>query len=214
MNNYNEHIEEIIKLYKEGKSLRFIANKFDTYPMTISRVLDKNYIELRHDSLNKGDLKVEEGEKLIEWAKAQKRLVTKDDLAKIIGTKRLSPSYFKKYPELGKYIAPRTQKELKYYSETLYAWLKKNDILFKPNDRKTLGMSIDALLLGEYKDIAIQLNIKPKYISKQHHMLRMQKLYEKAKHTELTIIFITKKQIDDLTKLKSQLDDLKNTKRK
>ena len=56
-----------------------------------------------------GEPYVQNGEKLIEWAKAQGRLVTKAELAEVIGTKRLSPSYFIKYPELSKYVVIHIQ---------------------------------------------------------------------------------------------------------
>ena len=108
--------EAIIEAYNNGESFNSIAKACGTYPITIRRILEKNGIELRHDSAKKGSIYVKDGEKLIAWAKAQGRLVTKAELAKIAGTKKLSPSYFIKYPELGQYIQSNNQKETRYYS--------------------------------------------------------------------------------------------------
>ena len=69
--------EKIIQSYLEGKSMNAIATEFHTYSTTIRRILNKHGIELRHDTRNEGELYVKDGEKLIEWAKSQKRLVTK-----------------------------------------------------------------------------------------------------------------------------------------
>lgn len=41
------NIQEIIKLYNEGKSLSFIANKYDTYGGKIKSILIKNGIKIR-----------------------------------------------------------------------------------------------------------------------------------------------------------------------
>lgn len=207
--------DAIIEAYNDGQSMTSIARAFGTYPMTIQRILMKNGVELRHDTRRKGELYVKNGEKLIEWAKAQGRLVTKEELAKVIGKKRLSPSYFIKYPELGRYIEAKEQKDILYYSSTLYAWLKQNGILFKPNDKKALGAYVDVLLLGEYEGFAIQLNIKPKNISKKAHAERMQRIYEKSKDTDITVFFIDEKYFEeDLIVLKLQLDDYKSLKGK
>jgi len=118
--------EEIIKAYNEGESLNAIAKKFHTYPTSIKRRLEKEGIELRHDIKKSGKHYVQDGEKLIEWAKAQGRPVTKLELAQVIGRKKLSPSYFEKYPELGQYIITREQNDIQKYSEKLYDWLQKN----------------------------------------------------------------------------------------
>ena len=40
-------IQEIIKLYNEGKSLSFIANKYNTYGAKIKTILLKNGITVR-----------------------------------------------------------------------------------------------------------------------------------------------------------------------
>ena len=72
----------IIDAYNNGESMNAIARAFGTYPTTIKRVLEKNKVELRHDAATKGTVFVKDGEKLIEWAKAQGRLVTKAELAK------------------------------------------------------------------------------------------------------------------------------------
>lgn len=77
-------VAAIISAYEKGQSINSIAKTFETYPTSIKRILEKNKIELRHDSRKKGEVYVEDGEKLLEWAKAQGRLVTKSELAKVI----------------------------------------------------------------------------------------------------------------------------------
>ena len=153
--------QAVIDAYNNGESMNAIARAFGTYPTTVKRVLEKNKVELRHDAATKGTVFVKDGEKLIEWAKAQGRLVTKAELANQLGKTKLSPSYFIKYPELGKYVVRREQKELREYSQKLYEWLEFNNISYKPNDRTKLGLSVNALLLGEYTGIAIDIFIKP-----------------------------------------------------
>lgn len=201
----------IIDLYNNGKSMNSIARTFGTYTTTIKRILEKNNVELRHDTRVEGELYVKDGDKLIEWAKAQGRLVTKAELAEILGTKRLSPSYFIKYPELGKYIQTRTQKSLESYVEKLYKWLQNNHIPYKPNDRTVLGgLSVDALLLGEYSNLAIQISEKATYVSKKNHDKTLQLKLDKAKKAGLTIVFLNKEHFDNLDSVKALLDDLKN----
>ena len=204
--NIKINSEEIIKLYKEGISLNEIAQRCGTHATSIRRLLLKNNIELRSNTSTKGNLYVKDGEKLIEWAKAQGRLVTKAELAAVIGKTKLSPSYFLKYPELGKYVYTRTQTETKKYNQLLYDWLKENDILYKPNDRTKLKMSLDVLLLGKYKNIAIQINIKPEVVSVKNHIKRMEQIKERAKKEGITVIFIDENYFKDLTILKKQLD--------
>ena len=160
----------LIEAYNKGQSLNTIAKTFGTYPTSVRRILERNNIKLRHDSKKNGDIYVENGEKLIEWAKAQGRLVTKSELAHVVGRKKLSPSYFIKYPELGQYVKIHTQKSLETYVNTLYDWLKKNNIPYKPNDRSALkGSAVDALLLGEYSNLAIYLSERNTYVSKKIH---------------------------------------------
>ena len=105
----------IIEAYEKGQSINSIARALGTYPTSVRRNLERNNVKLRHDSRKKGELYVQDGEKLLEWAKAQGRLVTKAELATIIGKSKLSPSYFIKYPELGQYVETRTQKSLEIY---------------------------------------------------------------------------------------------------
>ena len=157
-------------------------------------------------------LYVKEGEKLIEWAKAQGRPVTKAELAKIAGTKRLSPSYFLKYPELGQYIQVREQKELQDYSQRLYDWLKKNGILYKPNDRKKLGISVSALLLEDYDNIAIQISIKPACISKKKFERDILLKMRKAKENGVAMLFLNEDHFENLDNVKDLLDSIKYTK--
>ena len=200
----------LIKAYNEGKSLTTIAKEFHTYPTSIKRILEKEGVKLRHDAKKAGEFYVQDGEKLIEWAKAQGRLVSKDELAAVLGKSRLSPSYFSKYPELSKYVLVREQKELHEYNTKLYEFLQKNNIQYKPNDRKKLGVTVNALLLGEYSRFAIQINIKPSCISEKLHLSKMQKIYEKSKDTDIVVLFIDKNYFKDLNVLKSQLDDMKS----
>ena len=206
MSELKINTEELINAYLKGESLNAIARAFNTYPTTVRRILEKNKIELRHDAAKKGKPYVKDGEKLIEWAKAQGRLVTKAELAEVIGKTKLSPSYFIKYPELGKYIKHREQQALREYSKTLYKWLDQNSILYKPNDKTTLKISVTALLLGEYSNIAIQLNIKPKCISKKQHANRMTKTVENATNAGVNVICIDENYFKNLDILKSELD--------
>lgn len=161
--------EAIIKAYEEGQSMNSIAKAFGTYPTTIKRILERNGVDLRHDVAKKGDYIVKDGDMLIEWAKKQGRLVTKSELAALLGKNRLSPSYFIKYPELGQYVVTREQKDLQEYSQKLYNWLKENNIAYKPNDRTKLGVSVSALLLEDYTGLAVDIFIKPTCVSRKRH---------------------------------------------
>lgn len=202
--------QAIIDAYNSGQSMNAISKEFNTYPTSIKRILERNGIELRHDGIEKGSLIVKDGEKLIKWAKAQGRPVTKAELAKIAGTKRLSPSYFIKYPELGEYIETRGQNELQGYINKLYKWLKANNIQYKPYDRTRLKVSIDALLLGEYKDIALQISIKPSCVSNKKHKDKMDNILVRSIKNGLYVIFLDKLQFEEgLDSLKTKLDSLK-----
>lgn len=201
--------EAIIKAYENGESMNSIARAFGTYTTTVRRILEKHNIKLRHDYKKEGALYVKEGEKLIEWAKAQGRPVTKAELAKIAGTKRLSPSYFIKYPELGKYIMTREQTDLRKYYTKLYNWLQESDIPYKPNDRTTLGVSVDALLLGEYTGIAIQIIEKATYISKKQYEEKSLTIKQRAKEAGIVLVFLNEEQFEDLSELKKLLDSVK-----
>ena len=201
----------IIEAYKKGQSINSIANTFGTYPTSVRRILERNNIELRHDSRKKGELYVQNGETLLEWAKAQGRLVTKAELADVIGKSRLSPSYFIKYPELGQYVETRTQKSLKAYVNKLYDWLKKNNIPYKPNDRTTLeGVSVDALLLGEYSNLAIHISERATYVSKKKHEENIKQKMERAEKAGIRIIFLNKDHFENLDDVKLLLDSLKS----
>lgn len=199
----------IIEAYENGESMNSIARAFGTYAATVKRILEKHGVELRHDHKREGSLYVKDGEKLIEWAKAQGRLVTKAELAKIAGTKRLSPSYFIKYPELGRYITTQGQKELETYYEKLYNWLQKNHIPYKPNDRTKLGVSLDALLLEDYEGLAIQIVQKPTAISKKVYEDRALLRVQRAKKAGIVIIFLDDEHFKDLEGIKALLDSLK-----
>lgn len=206
-------VDDIIEAYKNGQSINTIAKTFKTYPTSIRRILKKNNVQLRHDSRKKGELYVEDGEKLLEWAKAQPRLVTKDELAKVIGKSKLSPSYFVKYPELGQYIKTKSQKSLQSYTMQLYNWLRENNIPYKPNDRTALeGLSVDALLLGDYSNLAIQIAEKATYVSKKKHTNSINQKLEKAKKAGITIILLTKENFENLDTLEEILIKNKQSK--
>ena len=201
--------QAIIDAYKNGQSLNALARAFGTYATTVKRVLEKNGVELRHDAVTKGAIIVQDGEKLIEWAKSQGRPVTKSELAKVLGKKRLTPSYFIKYPELGKYVVRREQKDIEKYTEKLYQWLNDNHIQYKPNDRTKLKVSIDALLLGEYSGLAIQIQEKPTCISTKEFEERIKLKMRRAKEADIVIVFLNKEHFEDLDGIKGLLDSLK-----
>lgn len=201
--------QAIIDAYKNGQSLNAIARAFGTYATTVKRVLEKNDVELRHDAITKGAIIVQDGEKLIEWAKSQGRPVTKSELAKVLGKKRLTPSYFVKYPELGKYVVRREQKDIEKYTEKLYQWLNDNHIQYKPNDRTKLKVSVDALLLGEYSGLAIQIQEKPTCISTKEFEERIKLKMRRAKEADIVIVFLNKEHFEDLDSIKGLLDSLK-----
>lgn len=201
--------QAIIDAYKNGQSLNAIARAFGTYATTVKRVLEKNGVELRHDAVTKGAIIVQNGEKLIEWAKSQGRPVTKSELAKVLGKKRLTPSYFIKYPELGKYVVRREQKDIEKYTEKLYQWLNDNHIQYKPNDRTKLKVSVDALLLGEYSGLAIQIQEKPTCISTKEFEERIKLKMRRAKEADIVIVFLNKEHFEDLDSIKGLLDSLK-----
>lgn len=202
--------QAIIDAYKNGQSLNAIARAFSTYATTVKRVLEKNGVELRHDAITKGAIIVQDGEKLIEWAKSQGRPVTKSELAKVLGKKRLTPSYFIKYPELGKYVVRREQKDIEKYTEKLYQWLNDNHIQYKPNDRTKLKVSVDALLLGEYSGLAIQIQEKPTCISTKKFEERIKLKMRRAKEADVVIVFLNKEHFEDLDSVKGLLDSLKS----
>lgn len=201
--------EAIINAYKDGQSMNAIARAFGTYPTTVSRILEKNNVELRHDTMKTGDICVKDGEKLIEWAKAQGRLVTKAELAKVIGRKKLSPSYFIKYPELGQYVETYNQKDLEPLNNKLYNWLKENNISYKPKDRTKLKMAVDALLLGEYEGLALQISEKPTCVSNKKHFQKMNEILNRGLAAGITVVFLNKEHFDNLEDVKIVLDDLK-----
>ena len=201
--------EAIIKAYEDGQSMNAIAKAYGTYPTSIKRVLERNHVKLRHDARVEGSLHVKDGEKLIEWAKAQGRLVTRTELARIIGKKKLSPSYFIKYPELGQYVTIDAQNELQEYYKKLYEWLQKNNIPYKPNDRTKLKASVDALLLEEYSNLAICISEKPRCMSKKKYESNIKLKMKRAKEAGVIIIFLNKEHFEDLDSVKGLLDSLK-----
>lgn len=204
---------EIIEKYNEGMSLNALAREYKTYPSTVSRILKKRGVQLRHDSRDKGEYYVQDGEKLIEWAKAQGRLVTKTELAAVIGTKRLSPSYFMKYPELSKYVVKHTQNELKDYYTKLYNWLDACNIHYKSNDRTKLGISLDALLLDKYEGLAIQIVEKPTSISRKKYSENASVRAKRAKEAGIVVVYLDHDHFENLDSIKDLLDSLVEVRR-
>lgn len=209
MSELKINTEELIKAYKNGQSLNSLASAFGTYATTVKRILIKNNVELRHDIKKEGSLYVKDGKKLIEWAKTQGRLVTKAELAKVAGTKRLSPSYFIKYPELGQYVVTHEQNDLQEYSQKLYNWLQKNNIPYKPNDRTRLKLSVTALLLGEYSDLILQIAIKPKCISKKKFIKDNELRLRRSAENKVFIIWLNEEHFENLNSVMSLLKAFK-----
>ena len=190
----------IIKQYNEGMSLNEIARRLHSYPMSISRVLERYGVTLRHDTYEKGSLHVEGGEELIEWAKAQGRLVTKTELAEVAGKHKLSPSYLEKYPELNKYIKTYSYIDVQDYYQRLYNWLDEHNIPYKPNDRTRLKFSVTALLLESYSNIILHISKKPKYVSVKEHQESLEARRLRALSADIKIFFIDE---EELTKLEA-----------
>lgn len=201
--------DKIIEAYNNGQSLTSIAKDLHTYATSVKRVLERYGIELRHDSKKAGEFYVQDGEKLIEWAKAQGRLVTKTELAQVIGRSRLSPSYFEKYPELGQYVVTQEPTELQEYSQKLYDWLQKRKIQYKPNDRTKLKVGVTALLLGEYEGLALQIHIKPTYVSKKNYTKVVKTKVRRASKNGIFIIWLNEDHFKDLDSIIGLLDAFK-----
>lgn len=203
--------QKLIDAYNNGQSLNSIARAYHTYATSIKRILEKNGVELRHDPALKGSHNmIKNGEKLIEWAKVQGRLVTKAELAKVVGTKRLSPAYFVKYPELGQYVSSYEQKELSTYIDKLYNWLRENNISYKPNDKTALeGIPVQALLLEEYENIIISIDMKAQTVSKPRYNEMIDRRIRKAKENGYTIVFLKEEHFEDLDTIKELLESAK-----
>ena len=201
--------DKIIEAYNNGQSLTSIAKDLHTYATSVRRVLERYGVELRHDTKKAGELYVRDGKKLIDWAKAQGRLVTKTELAQVIGRSRLSPSYFEKYPELGQYIITKEPTELQEYSQKLYDWLQKNGIQYKPNDRTKLKVGVTALLLGEYEGLALQIHIKPTYVSKKKYDETVKTKVRRASKNGIFIIWLSENHFEDLDSMIGLLDAFK-----
>lgn len=137
------------------------------------------------------------------------RLVTKTELAAVIGKKKLSPSYFIKYPELGRYVKSFESKTLSEYQVRLSKWLQENNIPYKPNDRTLIKAPVDMALLGEYSNIALILSERPAGKSSARHMASLRSKYEKAEKAGVILIMVDRTKFEDLDKLKSTLDSLK-----
>lgn len=201
----------IIKAYRDGKSMYQIAKLFGTHTTTVSRILKKHEIEIRPDQTKKGKLFVQDGDKLIEWAKAQGRPVTKAELAEVLGKVRLSPSYFVKYPELGKYVAGHESSEFGECYEKLYRWLNEHNIPYKPNDKTKLNVTVDVLLLGDYANIALQIVDRPRNVSTKVHNAKLAKKAHKASEIGLKLIGLTQENFDnDLDGLEGLLEHFKS----
>ena len=204
-----QDITDITTSYEAGKSINELARIYHTYPTSITRILVKQKVTLRHDRNLKGKVCVKDGDKLIAWAKAQKKPVTKTELAAVLGKKSLSHSYFVKYPELSRYLVIIEQKEFLKYYEKLYEWLQDNKIPYKPNDRKTLGVTVDALLLGDYKNIALEFDEKPTCVSARIYAERKKAKMIQAKKSKTRILFLKKELFENLDDLKKLLNKAK-----
>lgn len=204
----------IIEAYQNGESLNSIARAFGTYPTTVRRILERNEIELRHDTMEKGSHSLlNDGEKLIEWAKAQGRLVTRKELAGVLGKTRLSPGYFQKYPELGQYINSYEQKDIEKFSSQLFDWLRDNDIPYIPNDRSALeGIPVQAKLLEDYDGMVISIDIKPSAVSAKRYNEMVKRRIRKANEKDITILFLKEGHFEDLDCIKGLLEGLKYVK--
>ena len=213
MKTLDSNKEAIINAYNNGQSMNAIANTYNTYPISIRRLLEKEGVPLRHDAKTPGSCYVKDGKKLIEWAKTQGRLVTKAELAQIVGTKKLSPSYFEKYPELSKYIVTYERDEFQDYIQKLYEWLQKMNIPYKPNDRTKIQMSLTALLLGEYDGLALQLDIKPTNMSKKQYEKNIKEKIERGIAAGIHILFLQKEHFENLDGVIELLDSMKYSKR-
>jgi len=201
--------QAIINAYNEGQSMSAIGRTFGMYASAVERILKKHNVELRHDQKKKGSFYVQDGEKLIEWAKAQGRLVTKAELAKVAGTKRLSPSYFEKYPELGQYVKTYEQQSNSEYVKQLHNWLQENNIFYKPNDKTKLGVTVDVLLLEDYSNIALQVDEKPQCISKKKYEEMMKTKLKRATEKGIAILFLNKEHFECLDDIKPLIDAFK-----
>lgn len=203
--------QKLIEAYNNGQSLNSIARAYHTYPTSVKRILENNGVELRHDPATKGSHNmIKNGDKLLEWAKAQGRLVTKAELATVVGTKRLSPAYFIKYPELGQYVMSYEQKDLSTHIDKLYTWLRDNNIPYKPNDKTALeGIPVQALLLEEYENIIISIDMKVQNISKSRYTEMIERRINKAKENGFTIVFLREEHFEDLNSIKELLESAK-----
>ena len=67
-------------------------------------------------------------------------------------------------------------------------------------------MSLDALLLDNYSNIALCIAKKPKTMSRKNHTTNMKKKIEKAKEAGITLVFI--RDFEDFDTLKNLLDSL------
>lgn len=102
-----------------------------------------------------------------------------------------------------------SRNEFHEYYQKLYDWLKANNIPYKPYDRTKLNVVIDALLLGDYSDLALCISKKPKYVSVKRHEEDLKLKEKRAKEAGITVIFLNEKDFQDLTKIKDLLDKLK-----
>jgi hypothetical protein len=208
MGELNERL--IVEAYVGGKSMNAIAKYFGTYPTSVSRILKKHKVSLRHDAKRKGTIYLSNGQILLDYARVQGRLVTRAELAALIGRKRLSPSYLAKYPELANYMNLCERQEFHNYRLELYDWLQKNKISYKPMDRTRLRVSVDALLLGKYSDIILQIKEKPYTVSTNTHKGKISKITERADKAGVKVIFLDKHDFENLDSLKEKLDTSKH----
>lgn len=179
MNFTARETEEIINSYNSGESMNSIANRLSIHTINIQRLLVKNGIPLRHDARKKGSFIDLDGRRLLEWAKAQGRLVSKRELADYIGKTRLNPKYFEEYPELGQYVKGHERSEFREYYIQLYTWLQDHNISYKTNDKTLLNAKVDVMLLGEYENVIIVITERAKSMCTRLYNERLDRLIDR-----------------------------------
>lgn len=202
--------DKIIKKYKKGASLNALAREYKTYPITISRILEKKGIKLRHDKLVRGSVVNDRSSEILDIVTSVDYPLTEGEIAAQMGIKRLPPKYLKRCPEIGKYIAPRAQADLRRFYKILTRWLDNYGFDYKLNDRKALGVSIDVLLLGKYNKVGILINIRPRYVSKKLYDSRMQEKLRRAKLNGIPMILLEYNDFPELSGLREEIDRAKD----
>ena len=194
-NYYDLNEEKIINDYKNGSTMYSIAKEMKVTPGAIRNRLIKNGIELRESKVKRKDYASNEIKQMLKWLKSQDRLVTREELAKAIGRNRVPVHYFDDCPELTHYLKPRQQSDIAECTEKLYKWLNEHEIKFKANDRTKIGINLHAVLLDEYDNIALHLDIKPNAQSKNSFKQSLQEKIDASEKAGVKLILLT---LDDV----------------